>query len=320
MKIGVALCTYNGERYLPAQLQSILEQSRRPDAMVVCDDASQDGTLALLESWARGAGFPVRIVRNEVNLGYLRNFEKAIGLCQADVVVLSDQDDWWLPAKLEKIAALLDADRGAEAVFSDAEIVDESLDRLGYRLFDSLLVSREDRERARTGNLFPALLRRNLVAGATFAFRSGWKERILPIPDGVVHDEWSALVIAAYGGLRFIPEPLILYRQHGMNQIGGRRLPLMERLQRLSRNRRKENERALGGARELKRRLTLDRPPPAAQLSAVDQKVAHLERRLSLAGAHIARVPSVVSELLSGRYSRYSAGWRSAMRDLVSPM
>lgn len=322
LKLGVALCTYNGERFLPAQLESILGQTRRPDVLVACDDASRDGTVGELERWARQAAFPVQIVRNPSNLGYLNNFQQAISKTDADVIVLSDQDDWWLPHKLARIEAAFSADERAAAVFSDAEIVDEALDSLGYGLFDALHVSNLDRQRAKAGNLFPALMRRNFVAGATLAFRTSWRTRILPIADGAVHDEWIALVIAAYGALRFIPERLIKYRHHGANQIGARRRTVAELLWGLRQPRRAENQRMLGVTCQLKERLESIGIPGADTnaRSEFEHKIAHLRRRLSLPDTRVARLPVVASELLNGGYARFSSGWRSAVRDLVSPM
>src|SRR5271168_2200141 len=92
-KISVALCTYNGERFLSRQLASMLQQSRLPDELVVCDDRSTDNTIEILQDFSASAGFPVKITRNEHNLGFVANFERAIQLCQGDLIALSDQDD-----------------------------------------------------------------------------------------------------------------------------------------------------------------------------------------------------------------------------------
>src|SRR5580698_1985958 len=100
MKLSVALCTYNGERFLPEQLASIREQSRLPDELVICDDASADQSVAIATRFAERAPFPVRIEANSRNLGSTPNFARAIELCNGDAIVLSDQDDVWLPDKL----------------------------------------------------------------------------------------------------------------------------------------------------------------------------------------------------------------------------
>ena len=318
MKIGVALCTYNGERFVATQLQSIFGQTRAPDLVTACDDASTDGTFPLLQGLASGAPCRVDLVRNPANLGYLRNFEQAIGRCDADIVVLSDQDDEWRADRLERIERAFAADPAVGAVFSDAEIVDERLASLGYGLLQALHADRAEREALSTGRLFPVLLKRNLVTGATLAFRRSWVPTVLPIPPAAVHDEWIALVIAASGSLRFLPDRLIRYRQHGGNQIGARRLTVGDRARLLATPRRAQNERVLAVMKALAGRLAGQADP--ATRTEVAQKIEHLERRIRLPAARLPRVPGVIAEIANARYFRYSSGWRAIVRDLLSPM
>ena len=103
LSISIALCTYNGERFLRKQLDSYIQQTRLPDELVICDDGSKDRTLEILEEFAAKAPFSVRIYQNVQNLGWSKNFEKAINLCTGDLIALSDQDDEWLSHKLAKI-------------------------------------------------------------------------------------------------------------------------------------------------------------------------------------------------------------------------
>ena len=98
--ISVALCTYNGERFLEEQLASLEAQERRPDELVVCDDRSTDNTVSLLESFARTASFPVRIHINPINLGSTVNFDRAMRLCAGSLIAFCDQDDIWSPVHL----------------------------------------------------------------------------------------------------------------------------------------------------------------------------------------------------------------------------
>jgi glycosyltransferase involved in cell wall biosynthesis len=99
--VSVALCTYNGARFLDEQLASLAAQTWRPLELVVCDDRSTDSTLAILAKFASTASFPVRIVQNGAWLGYKSNFKKAACLCQGELITFCDQDDIWLPTKLE---------------------------------------------------------------------------------------------------------------------------------------------------------------------------------------------------------------------------
>src|ERR687894_3003245 len=101
-RFSVAMCTYNGARFVAEQLASVAAQTRPPDELVVCDDGSTDETCRLVEEFAARAPFPVRLFVNERNLGSTRNFGRAVALCEGDLVALSDQDDVWHPEKLER--------------------------------------------------------------------------------------------------------------------------------------------------------------------------------------------------------------------------
>src|SRR5215467_4239016 len=102
-KLSVALCTYNGSRFLQEQLGSIGSQSRPPDELVICDDGSSDDTVDIIKRFALNAPFPVKLEVNASNLGSTKNFELAVSLCCGDVIALSDQDDVWDATKLAKI-------------------------------------------------------------------------------------------------------------------------------------------------------------------------------------------------------------------------
>ena len=108
--VSVALCTYNGTRYLKDQIDSIASQTRVPHELVVCDDCSSDDTVKILEAFASRAPFPVRLSVNPTNLGSTKNFAQAIALCRGDIIALCDQDDVWHPAKLERLASVFAVD------------------------------------------------------------------------------------------------------------------------------------------------------------------------------------------------------------------
>ena len=131
MKFSVAMCTYNGAKYLEEQLRSLLAQQRLPDEVVICDDGSTDGTIALLEQFVANPLIPVRLFRNPVNLGFSRNFAQAIRLCQGDLIALADQDDIWYPEKLRRLEESFEQAPGMEGVFSDGNIIDDASRTLG---------------------------------------------------------------------------------------------------------------------------------------------------------------------------------------------
>ena len=214
-RISVAMCTYNGERFLAAQLESIAQQTRLPDELVACDDRSTDQTLAIVRAFAASASFPVRIFENERNLGYAANFEAAIRRCTGELIALSDQDDVWYHTRLERSEQEFAAHPQAGLVFSDGDLIDEDGRLLGQTLWQRLGF---DAERRRA--LLSVLAKHRFVTGATMMFRAGLRDRCLPIAAGWIHDEWIVMMAAAYAELRPIEEPLIRYRTHGGQQVG----------------------------------------------------------------------------------------------------
>lgn len=222
MRFSVALCTYNGAKHLEQQLASIAAQSRLPCELVVCDDQSSDATLSLLEAFARTAPFPVHIHINSATLGSTKNFERAIQLCTGDWIALADQDDAWSPAKLERIAHVIDSTPDLGLVLSDAWLCGPNLERTSRRLWANIPFTPRMQTRFDRGDGPRLMLRDNLVTGATCAFRADLREIILPIPASWIHDAWIGFLAAAVANARTIPEPLIDYRQHAAQQIGVR--------------------------------------------------------------------------------------------------
>jgi len=220
MNLSIALCTYDGAAYLNEQLESIAAQTRTPDELVISDDQSTDDTLSLIEEFAATAGFPVRLSVNESNLGTAKNFEKAISLCRGDVIVLSDQDDVWHSDKLESIERLFAVKPQLALVFSNAELVDETLRLFDQTFFDLVHFNDEKQRLVKSGRALDLQLRENLFLGCTMALRATLKELVLPISgDGpLVHDGWIMLLVAAVGEIDFINRPLVKYRQHSAQQ------------------------------------------------------------------------------------------------------
>ncbi len=330
-KISIALCAYNGGKFLPAQLESYLAQTRPPDELIVSDDCSTDETARLVEEFASRAAFPVRFHRNETNLGSTKNFERAITLCTGDLIFLSDQDDVWLPAKIARIEAEFDVNPEVGMVFSDAEIVDENLQPLGRTLW-SFTFSNERREAARNGKFFDVLLSQNVVTGATMAFRSRYRQSFTPIPENIpnlIHDGWISLVIAGEAEVVFIDEPLVKYRQHAAQQLGiGYEATLAadfnERQNRYGASIAfTENE--IVRLKQMKEifavhpQFTNKRGTIgfADLIEEKQAKIAHYEARRCLPLARANRFLPVFKEVSSGRYGRFSKGLLSAAKDLL---
>jgi glycosyltransferase involved in cell wall biosynthesis len=316
MKLSVALCTYNGENYLREQLASILRQTRLPDELVICDDLSTDQSVAIAREFATTAPFPVRVEVNAENLKSTRNFARAIELCVGDVIALADQDDVWLPHKLAALEAALAASPEAGFVFSDAEAVGPGLEPLGYRLWEAIRFWPREQQRFRRGEAFECLLRRYRVTGATMAFRQEYRDLILPIPPEWVHDAWIALLISAVAPCALVEEPLIRYRQHSSQQHGDKNRGLYALFldaRTLNRGTCQAVADRYSAAFERLSRLPAMR---ADRLVELGSKIEHHRRRAAMRDHGAWRLPSVLAEILHGRYSRFSQGWKAIAQDL----
>ena len=315
-RVSVALCTRNGARFLREQLDSLAAQSLPPAEIVACDDASEDVTRGILEEFARQTGFPVHIHANPAALGVARNFERAIGLCSGDLIALADQDDVWHEDKLAKLAAALSAPK-VQAVFSDAKVVDADLAPLGYGMWQRVRFTPGEQRRLAQGDGFAVLLKHRIVTGATLAFKSSLRGATLPIPDGWPHDAWLSLVASAQAGLIAVAEPLIAYRQHEANAVGGLRKPLWrEALDALSLDRQKWYFEELTLWLALAARLEMITGTEGAR-RMLAEKIVHLERRANLPAARWQRLPCVLEEAFSGRYTRFARNWGSIAVDLL---
>jgi glycosyltransferase involved in cell wall biosynthesis len=328
MKMSVAMCTYNGAEFLPAQLESILAQTRRPDKLVVCDDGSNDDTRQQLKEFATQSPVPVSLRFNEKNLGSVQNFAQAIALCNGDVIVLSDQDDVWRHDKLQRIEAAFNQSPTAGLVFSDAEIVAEDLTPLGRRMWDEVGFDDHKRKLVHTGRALEVLIHGWTVTGATMAVRSQFIKLALPIPNEIamIHDGWIALTVAAVAGVVAIDEPLVKYRQHDKQQIGAparvEQGPGLHGIQAVQTAfRRRNNSADLHKILEtLEERLLVhaDSFDTRRALSFVSDYAFHLNVRANLPQRRLNRVPRILRELLSLRYHEYANGFKSAAKDLVS--
>jgi glycosyltransferase involved in cell wall biosynthesis len=316
--LSIAMCTCNGEAHLEEQLGSIAAQKRLPDELIVCDDASTDGTLRLLETFAGNSPFPVRIHSNAANVGSNKNFEKAILLCAGDIVALADQDDFWFPEKLEKIMDAFAGNPSAGIVFSDAMLVDERLEPLGITLWDRVGFTQERKKRFDSGNAWKVLLEKNMVTGATMAFRKRHADLFVPFPSSWIHDAWIAFVISLYADVMHIDEPLIRYRQHPGQQIGAREKADLTMRAVLGDNAVSyANEfRHYSHGRQRLKKLRGTVPDYDAKAKAVRDKVVYYYVRSRLPKEKHKRIVPVAANLCSLRYYRYSNGLLSAAKDL----
>ncbi|MEM3432969.1 MAG: glycosyltransferase family 2 protein [Candidatus Methanomethyliaceae archaeon] len=319
MRISVAMCTCNGASFLPDQLMSVLAQTRLPDELIICDDCSEDDTLDIVQETLASVKFSTIVKKNSVRLGPTKNFEQAISLCTGDVIVLCDQDDVWVSDKLARLEQSFCMYPDAGYVFSDALIVDERLQGLGYTLWQAIGFRPQELKKFKKGQQLEVLLKHNVVTGATLAFRSELRAVVLPIPQEWVHDAWIAFVAACCGTKGIAMEtPLIFYRQHVGQTIGGRKLKLRERIARARSVGKKEyllEIQRYEQAREHLRTLGINNSWVEKLL---DEKIEHLRARARVwdrPGIQALLAP--IEELVRGRYWKFSHGWSSFAKDLL---
>lgn len=323
--ISVVLCTHDGAAFVGEQVASILRQVPEPGEIVLGDDASTDDTVAIVERLvaehrAAGGTTELGVRRHVPALGVVANFADALAHARGELVALSDQDDIWHEGRLAALSAPFADDPRLQLVHSDARLVDEHGDPTGATLLWSLEITPAERAGLEHGDAFATLLRRNLVTGATVMLRRGLVDAATPFGAGWVHDEWLAVIAAATGGLRLLPQALTDYRQHGANQIGAQRATMRHRWAKLREPREPRASRLVTRTTALVAALErLGAAVPPGRLAAARARLAHEERRRALPRVPLARLPRILRSAARGDYARYSRGSIDILRDLVQP-
>jgi len=220
MKISVVLCVWNGELFIEEQLRSITQQTRVPDEVLIFDDRSTDSTAAIAESVCASSGVNGLISINETRLGVEENFSRAMCKASGDVIFFCDQDDVWLPERVEKMIMPFQEDNKVSLVYSDGYIVGPELEPSGYTLFNRRPSKRlRDGDTRRVGDRLKQG-RAPGIKASSMVFASWVRDLAGPIPDGVAHDSWIAFFGYALGRVVAINESLHYYRRH--NQTSGK--------------------------------------------------------------------------------------------------
>ncbi|WP_086444943.1 glycosyltransferase family 2 protein [Candidatus Enterococcus lemimoniae] len=204
--ISICIATYNGEKYLEEQLASILPQMTASDELIISDDGSKDETMTIINRYA-AQDERIKFFKGP-GKGVIANFEFAINQSQGDFIFLADQDDVWLPEKVQTTLSFFASNPKIDLVISDLVIVDEQLQVIEPSYFEYRKVA--------LGFLHNIV--KNKYIGAGMAFRGSLKSRILPIPAKVpMHDMWIGLIAAYKNKSALIPQTLTLYRRHNNN-------------------------------------------------------------------------------------------------------
>ena len=219
-KIDILLATYNGEKFVKDQIESILNQTYEDFNLIISDDASTDNTLNILEEYEK-KDTRIKVFKKEKNEGLIANFEFLLKNVTSDYFMFSDQDDIWKKDKIEKSINKL-KEKNSGLVYTDLEIVDESLNVI----YPSYWKYKKIYNKIKKYNNFEALYLNNFVTGCTILAKSKYIKDILPLPRNskfVLHDYWTALIISAKDKISFVEEPTIQYRQHKNNRVGSSR-------------------------------------------------------------------------------------------------
>jgi glycosyltransferase involved in cell wall biosynthesis len=332
-RLGVILCTYNGERFLSAQLTSILAQTRLPDVMIVGDDGSDDGTATLLDRFCASAPFPTSVRHNPNRLGFADNFLSTASACDADILAFCDQDDVWQTHKLERMLRCFD-DPMVTVAIHDAEVVDSGLTPLGwhhpnFRHSRVREIGAIDPWYGPPG--FAMLVRRSLISAVDFTDRP--QDHMAEPGHAKPHDGWLYLVGGAVGRVALVSDTLALYRQHGRSVAGSIQLSRRDHVRRSIAVSAGEYRDRATLAREyaddlMRRARDVVEPGWPARLVAASVRwsgiAERLERRAAVHDLSLpltARTAAFVHVAVHGGYRsiwRGGLGPRSCSKDLVS--
>ncbi len=237
MKISIALATYNGERYLKEQLESINSQTIKPDEVIFCDDASTDSTINIIKDFKNSVPYSCQIIKNIEKKGASVSFKRAIDFCKGDIIFFCDQDDVWMPNKIELMEKEFLNNPNIDFVISDALIVDNNLENLGYTLWQQRKFNKYWQHKFLSNKEINVFLKKNIITGMTTAISSNLKEIGDCKPEQVYHDAWY-IYIASINNMHgsLIREPLVKYRQHENQQFGALKKNLMLRIKNYYKN------------------------------------------------------------------------------------
>jgi len=200
--VSIALCTYNGGKFLREQLDSLVNQTYPNMEIIILDDNSHDNTINIIEEYAEKHSF-IKYYSNSKNIGYQKNFEKAIQLCDGEFLAISDQDDIW---RLNKIETLFKYIGDNTLIYHDSEFINRSGKSMNLKMSDKFnMVS--------GGDPMPFLFF-NCISGHSMMFRKCILEYVFPFPKIGVYDHWIAYMVSLKGNITYIPECLVKHRRH----------------------------------------------------------------------------------------------------------
>ena len=314
--ISIAMTSFNGEKYIEDQLISFKTQTLLPDEVIICDDSSNDNTIEIINRFKEDAPFKVLLSQNKERLGIAKNFSKALDLCRGDYIFLSDQDDVWLPEKLESIINLSRKHKNKYVFYNNTEYCNSNLKPTGKFKIEQL---------EKYGLEF--------VQGCCAMVRKEILNLIIPIPSGVAHDSWIYEISKAVD-IKFVcKKPLQYYRIHQNNfsnfifnkSLSTGSIPLSKRIKRIdvdklthqlldSNNKidnliKRFNEKSI----ILKKLLLSDN---LTNNMLTQQKQANLKRIKNINSNYFKKYFYILFFFILGKYSYFFNGYKSFLKDL----
>lgn len=322
LRVSIAMATYNGERYLGEQLDSLALQTRLPDELIVSDDCSNDRTVAIIQEFESRSPFPVRVLRQEQNRGSSKNFDHAVASCTGDVIFLCDQDDVWMPDKVSDMVNAFIQSPAVGLVISNSMLVDDASTPIGRKLYI--------RRFPRSTRVYPSgepALRTVLAAGLLFGHTMAF--RCMPAlcgPTARASRNWGqdcvrALVAGALSDVVVLPDALTKHRRHQAQLTHGHELHRTRwvRLWKAFASESGGREKRIGFAKKMLEisdlLKSLEADPAAVRFLEGTARFALFQA--SLNPSRMRRICPVLRNLLSGSYHTYANGFSTAARDAL---
>ena len=217
MKISVAMCTYNGEKFINKQLDSILNQSSPVNEIIICDDGSKDNTINIINNYIKNSNIKINLYVNRKNLGVVDNFIKAFSKCTGDVIFLCDQDDIWTKDKVKIIVNEFNKNKEINMIGTNALLIDQDDNSLNNNLWDFVGYKYESKNYKTN---YKIQLKKAILTGATAAARTSFIKKYMTKSKYVIHDYWLSECACMTNSLFMIDKNLTLYRQHSNNVVG----------------------------------------------------------------------------------------------------
>lgn len=313
---SILIATWNGEKFIHDQLTSIISQTRKPDEIIISDDGSTDKTVEIAYNMLIQSEIPFKIIANKNQHGSSTNFCNGLSHCKEDLVFFCDQDDQWHQNKIDILASIMESNDSLAYCFTDAELVNPDLSRIGVNLWESLRLKRDIEKFNHSTDQMSILFRQPLVTGATSVFRRHALIACQPFPSEWIHDRWCSTLLATrcHRGVA-VDTPTILYRQHQQQQVGGIGMTSFQRWQHIHHTTAEQLEMESSMWKQLSSRTV----ESSIWGERILGKIEHFKIRAKIRKSSSIRAAYLsIRELVNHRY-QYSNGIHSFMRDIFRP-